>query len=120
MTELQTIPPNPYEPSTSIDTKPIRTRGYVRIVASVAVFLIGLGVFGAGAYGTSMTIKNVLSNTSAHRWPTMIAVSLMYLVFGLSFFASSVCIFLHRTGLGRFFFLAPVAVFGTLLVIFGV
>ena len=117
---MPTIPPNPYEPPTGIETEPVRTPGYIRIAAGPAVFLIGLGVFGAGVVGTLLTMQSIVSNSARHLWPNMIAVSSLYLGFGLSFFAASQCLLARRTRLGLFFFFAPVAVFGTLLAIFGV
>ncbi len=52
--------------------------------------------------------------------PVLFAVSAMYLLFGLSFFASSRYLLLRRIRLGVFFFFIPLAVFWTLVAILGV
>ncbi|MEQ1828763.1 MAG: hypothetical protein ABL921_22560 [Pirellula sp.] len=113
------MPPNPYQPPIGIDVKPIRARDFLRKVIAAVIFLVGLGVFGVGVFGTWMTMKNVLSNVSVERWPLMVAVSAMYLAFGVSFFASSRCILLRRTRFGLFFFFVPLVVFAMLLALFG-
>ena len=120
MDELQIPIPNPYQPPSSIENEPTGRPSYIRVAAGSIVFLFGLAVFGLGVFGTWKTIETVTSTAAVQRLPTMIAVSAMYLIFGLSFFASSRFLFLRRVRMGVFFFIVPLAVFCTLLAILGV
>ena len=112
---------NPYKPPEYQGKETVRSSAsLVRIVIGIVASLFGIGFFGLGIYAAWKTTMNTVATTSTHRWLIMVGVSVMYLTFGLSFFASSRCIFLEKSGTALCLFIAPFLFFGILLVVFGV
>lgn len=111
---------NPYEPTEFLGKETVRSASLVRIVIGIFVSLFGVGFFGLGTYATWLTTKYTVATTSTDHWLNMVGVSVLYLLFGLSFFASSRYVFLGKSGTAFCLFIAPFLVFGILVSIYGI
>ncbi len=111
---------NPYTSPGVISPERIKAGGTFRQVAGSLSFLTGLAVFGIGMLAVFLTIDSVSRGASRDKWWVMVAVTCMYLTFGLMHFAAAQCFFRGRVRWGVVLFGLPIAIFLSLLGIFGV